>query len=467
MKLFNTLTNKKEEFKPLKEGEVSIYVCGPTVYNYVHIGNTRPMIVFDVLRRTFEYLGNKVTFVSNFTDVDDKIIKAAKQEGITEKELTDKYIKAYEDVRRGLNLEFPTYAPRVTETMDQIISFIQKLVDKGYAYVVDGDVYFRVSKVKEYGELSGIKIEDLVAGASERVEDKGVKEETTDFALWKKTDEGIQFDSPWSKGRPGWHTECVVMINDIFENGRIDIHGGGQDLKFPHHENEIAQSECCNDKIFAKYWMHNAFLNIDNRKMSKSLGNFRTVREISEQYDLQVLRFFMLNAHYRSPLNFSADLMEAAKNALERITDAAANLKDRKAAAQTEAATDAEKELLAQSQEFVKKFEEAMDDDFNTADALAAIFELVKFANTNVSEESSSEFAGVLLDTMVKLCDVLGLKAEKKEEILDKEIEDLIAERQEARKAKNFARADEIRDELLAKGIILKDTREGVKWKRA
>ena len=274
MKLFNTLTNKKEEFKPLKEGEVSIYVCGPTVYNYVHIGNTRPMIVFDVLRRTFEYLGNKVTFVSNFTDVDDKIIKAAKQEGITEKELTDKYIKAYEDVRRGLNLEFPTYAPRVTETMDQIISFIQKLVDKGYAYVVDGDVYFRVSKVKEYGELSGIKIEDLVAGASERVEDKGVKEETTDFALWKKTDEGIQFDSPWSKGRPGWHTECVVMINDIFENGRIDIHGGGQDLKFPHHENEIAQSRALNGHPIADTWMHNQMININNEKMSKSLGNF-------------------------------------------------------------------------------------------------------------------------------------------------------------------------------------------------
>ena len=297
MKLFNTLTNKKEEFKPLKEGEVSIYVCGPTVYNYVHIGNTRPMIVIDVLRRTFEYQGNKVTFVSNFTDVDDKIIKAAKQEGISEKELTDKYIKAYEDVRRDLNLEFPTYAPRVTETMDQIIAFIEKLVEKGYAYEVEGDVYFRVSKVKEYGELSGIKIEDLVAGASERVEDKGVKEESTDFALWKKTDEGIQFDSPWSKGRPGWHTECVVMINDIFENGRIDIHGGGQDLKFPHHENEIAQSEAANGKEFSRYWMHNGFLNIDNRKMSKSLGNFFTVREISEKYDLQVLRFFMLSAH--------------------------------------------------------------------------------------------------------------------------------------------------------------------------
>ena len=321
MKLFNTLTNKKEEFKPLKEGEVSIYVCGPTVYNYVHIGNTRPMIVFDVLRRTFEYLGNKVTFVSNFTDVDDKIIKAAKQEGITEKELTDKYIKAYEDVRRGLNLEFPTYAPRVTETMDQIISFIQKLVDKGYAYVVDGDVYFRVSKVKEYGELSGIKIEDLVAGASERVEDKGVKEETTDFALWKKTDEGIQFDSPWSKGRPGWHIECSVMSNRYLGE-TIDIHAGGQDLAFPHHENEIAQSEARSGKTFSNYWVHNGYININNEKMSKSKGNFFTVRDISKKYDLEIVRFFMLSAHYRNPVNFSDEMLNQAKAGLERLYNA-------------------------------------------------------------------------------------------------------------------------------------------------
>ena len=329
-------------------------------------------------------------------------------------------------------------------------------------------VYFRVKKFKEYGKLSHKNLDDLQSGfRSLQVSGEDQKEDPLDFVLWKPKKEGEpSWPSPWCDGRPGWHIECSVMAKKYLGD-EIDIHAGGEDLIFPHHENEIAQSECCNDKIFAKYWMHNAFLNIDNRKMSKSLGNFRTVREISEQYDLQVLRFFMLNAHYRSPLNFSADLMEAAKNALERITDAAANLKDRKAAAQTETATDAEKELLAQAQEFVKKFEEAMDDDFNTADALAAIFELVKFANTNVSEASSAEFAGTLLDTMVKLCDVLGLKAVKTEEILDKEIEDLIAERQEARKAKNFARADEIRDELLAKGIILKDTREGVKWKRA
>lgn len=465
MKLFNTLTNKKEEFKPLKEGEVSIYVCGPTVYNYVHIGNTRPMIVFDVLRRTFEYLGNKVTFVSNFTDVDDKIIKAAKQEGITEKQLTDKYIKAYEDVRRGLNLEFPTYAPRVTETMDQIISFIQKLVDKGYAYVVDGDVYFRVSKVKEYGELSGIKIEDLVAGASERVEDKGVKEETTDFALWKKTDEGIQFDSPWSKGRPGWHTECVVMINDIFENGRIDIHGGGQDLKFPHHENEIAQSEAANGKTFAKYWMHNGFLNINKEKMSKSLGNFLTVRDIAAKFDLSVLRFFMLGAQYRNPINFSDELMESAKNGLDRIKTCVSTL-DRLAENASGTLKDSEQNIVAEVNKRKKAFEDAMDDDFNTAFAVAAIFDLVKAANTYANEESSADILKFLADTIVTLCGVLGLDVEPKEELLDSDIEKLIEERIAARKNKDFARADEIRDELEVKGIILEDSRDGVHWKR-
>lgn len=288
MKVFNSLTNKKEEFKPIKEGEVSIYVCGPTVYNYVHIGNTRPMIVFDILRRTFEYLGYKVTFVSNFTDVDDKIIKAAKEEGITEKQLTDKYIQAYEDVRRGLNLLFPTYAPRVTETMQPIIDFIKSLVDDGFAYEVDGDVYFRVTKIHEYGMLSGIKIEDLIAGASERVEETDKKESSTDFALWKKTDEGIRFDSPWSKGRPGWHTECVVMINDIFDNGRIDIHGGGQDLKFPHHENEIAQSIACHHHPIANIWMHNQMININNQKMSKSLGNVLWAKDLLEELGCNV-----------------------------------------------------------------------------------------------------------------------------------------------------------------------------------
>ena len=468
MKIYNTLTRQKEEFVPVHPGKVGMYVCGPTVYNYIHIGNARPMIIFDTVRRYFEYKGYEVNYVSNFTDVDDKIIKKANEEGVTATEIAERYIKECKQDMEALNIKPATHQPRATEEIGGMIKMIQTLIKKGHAYEVDGTVYFKTRSFKDYGKLSKKNIDDLEAGHREiKVTGEEGKEDPLDFVLWKPKKEGeIAWDSPWGEGRPGWHIECSVMAKKYLGD-EIDIHAGGEDLIFPHHENEIAQSECCNDKIFAKYWMHNAFLNIDNRKMSKSLGNFRTVREISEQYDLQVLRFFMLNAHYRSPLNFSADLMEAAKNALERITDAAANLKDRKAAAQTDTATDAEKELLAQAQEFVKKFEEAMDDDFNTADALAAIFELVKFANTNVSEASSAEFAGALLDTMVKLCDVLGLKAVKTEEILDKEIEDLIAERQEARKAKNFARADEIRDELLAKGIILKDTREGVKWKRA
>ena len=468
MKVFNTLTKKKEEFVPLEEGKVRMYVCGPTVYNYIHIGNARPMIVFDTVRRYFEYKGYDVNYVSNFTDVDDKIIKKAIEEQVSAQEISQRYIAECKKDMAGMNVKPATKHPLATEEICGMVEMISELIEKGYAYEKNGTVYFSTRKFKDYGKLSHKNLDDLRSGGrSLLVSGEDEKEDPLDFVLWKPKKEGEPFwKSPWSDGRPGWHIECSVMAKKYLGD-EIDIHAGGEDLIFPHHENEIAQSECCNDKIFAKYWMHNAFLNIDNRKMSKSLGNFRTVREISEQYDLQVLRFFMLNAHYRSPLNFSADLMEAAKNALERITDATANLKDRKAAAQTEVATDAEKELLVQSQEFVKKFEEAMDDDFNTADALAAIFELVKFANTNVSETSSAEFAGALLDTMVKLCDVLGLKVEKKEEILDKEIEDLIAERQEARKAKNFARADEIRDELLAKGIILKDTREGVKWKRA
>ena len=468
MKVYNTLSKQKEEFVPLQEGKVSMYVCGPTVYNLIHIGNARPMIVFDTVRRYLEHKGYEVNYVSNFTDVDDKIIAKANEEGVTAKEISERYIAECKKDMAGMNVKPATTHPLATQEIDGMIDMISTLIEKGYAYNVNGTVYFRTRRFKEYGKLSHKNLDDLRSGnRSLLVTGEDQKEDPLDFVLWKPKKEGEpSWPSPWSDGRPGWHIECSVMAKKYLGE-EIDIHAGGEDLVFPHHENEIAQSECCNGKIFSRYWLHNAFLNIDNRKMSKSLGNFFTVREISEKYDLQVLRFFMLSAHYRSPLNFSADLMEAAKNALERITDAAANLKDRKAAAQTETATDAEKELLAQAQEFVKKFEEAMDDDFNTADALAAIFELVKFANTNVSEASSAEFAGALLDTMVKLCDVLGLKAVKTEEILDKEIEDLIAERQEARKAKNFARADEIRDELLAKGIILKDTREGVKWKRA
>ena len=468
IRIYNTLTRKKEDFVPLEEGKVRMYVCGPTVYNFIHIGNARPMIVFDTVRRYLEAKGYDVNFVSNFTDVDDKIIKKANEEGVSAEEISRRYIAECKKDMAGMNIKPATTHPLATQEIDGMIDMISTLIEKGYAYAVNGTVYYRTRKFAEYGKLSHKNIDELEGGKrSLLVSGKDEKEDPLDFVLWKPKKEGEPYwESPWGQGRPGWHIECSVMSKKYLGE-QIDIHGGGEDLIFPHHENEIAQSEACSGKEFSHYWMHNAFLNIDNRKMSKSLGNFFTVREISEKYDLQVLRFFMLNAHYRSPLNFSADLMEAAKNALERITDAAANLKDRKAAAQTETATDAEKELLAQAQEFVKKFEEAMDDDFNTADALAAIFELVKFANTNVSEVSSAEFAGALLDTMVKLCDVLGLKAVKTEEILDKEIEDLIAERQEARKAKNFARADEIRDELLAKGIILKDTREGVKWKRA
>jgi len=457
MKIFNTLTRRKEEFVPLEEGKVKMYVCGPTVYNLIHIGNARPMIIFDTVRRYMEYKGYEVNYVSNFTDVDDKIIKKAIEEGVSAEEVSTRYIKECKKDMADMNVKPATTAPQATQEIQGMIDMIQTLIDKGYAYpAADGTVYFRVKKFKEYGKLSHKNLDDLQSGfRSLKVSGEDQKEDPLDFVLWKPKKEGEpSWPSPWCDGRPGWHIECSVMSKKYLGE-EIDIHAGGEDLIFPHHENEIAQSECCNGKIFARYWMHNGFLNIDNRKMSKSLGNFRTVRQIGEQYDLQVLRFFMLNAHYRSPLNFSADLMEAGK------------LKDRKDNAAKESITEEELELLKEAEGFVTKFEDAMDDDFNTADALAAIFELVKFANTNVDENSSREFAGGLYEELFKLSDVLGLKIEKKEEILDKEIEDLIQERQAARKAKDFKRADEIRDELLKKGIILKDTREGVKWQRA
>ena len=468
MKLFNTMSRRKEEFVPLEEGKVRMYVCGPTVYNLIHIGNARPMIIFDTVRRYLEYKGYEVNYVSNFTDVDDKIIKKAIEEGVSAEEISQRYIAECKKDMAGMNVKPATTHPLATQEIDGMIDMIQTLIDKGYAYpVADGTVYFRVKKFKEYGKLSHKNLDDLQSGfRSLQVSGEDQKEDPLDFVLWKPKKEGEPFwKSPWCDGRPGWHIECSVMSKKYLGE-EIDIHAGGEDLVFPHHENEIAQSECCNGVPFAKYWMHNAFLNIDNRKMSKSLGNFRTVREIGEQYDLQVLRFFMLNAHYRSPLNFSADLMESSKNALERSTEAAARLRDRQAAATVQEATEDEKKLMQEETAFVTKFEESMDDDFNTADALAAVFELVKFANTNVQEGSSKEFAGHTLEVMTKLCDVLGLTLEKKEEILDEEIENLIAERQAARKAKDFARADEIRGLLLDKGIELKDTREGVKWKR-
>ena len=468
MKIFNTLTRKKEEFIPLEEGKVKMYVCGPTVYNFIHIGNARPMIVFDTVRRYFEYKGYDVNYVSNFTDVDDKIIKKAIEEGTTAQEISQRYIAECKKDMEGMNIKPATKNPLATEEICGMVDMIQNLIDKGFAYEKNGTVYFRVRQFKDYGKLSHKNLDDLRSGErSLLVTGEDEKEDPLDFVLWKPKKEGEPaWESPWSEGRPGWHIECSEMSKKYLGE-QIDIHAGGEDLVFPHHENEIAQSEAANGKEFARYWMHNAFLNIDNRKMSKSLGNFRTVREISEQYDLQVLRFFMLSAHYRSPLNFSADLMEASKNGLERIVNAADNLKYLISAATAQEMTAEEKEAFAKTDEFVKGFEAAMEDDFNTADAVAAVFELVKYINTNVSAQNSKECLQSYLDLLVKLCDVLGLIVDKKEELLDEEIEKLIEERQAARKAKNFARADEIRDELLSKGIILKDTREGVQWKKA
>ena len=468
MRLYNTMSKRKEEFVPVEEGKVRMYVCGPTVYNLIHIGNARPMIVFDTVRRYFEYKGYDVNYVSNFTDVDDKIIKKAIEEGVPAEEISQRYIEECKKDMDGMNIEPATTNPLATQEIDGMIDMISTLIEKGYAYEKNGTVYFRTRQFKDYGKLSHKNLDDLRSGnRALLVSGEDEKEDPLDFVLWKPKKEGEPaWESPWSDGRPGWHIECSVMSKKYLGE-QIDIHAGGEDLVFPHHENEIAQSEACNGKEFAKYWMHNAFLNIDNHKMSKSLGNFRTVREISEQYDLQILRFFMLSAHYRSPLNFSAELMEASKNGLERIQNAADNLCYMMEQAKEESMTDAEKDNLAKTKEFVTAFETAMEDDFNTADAIAAIFDLVKYANTTATTEGSKEYAKALYDLLVKLTDVLGLIVDKKEEILDDEIEALIAERQAARKEKNFARADEIRDELAAKGIVLLDTREGVKWKKA
>ena len=468
MKVFNTLTKKKEEFVPLEEGKVRMYVCGPTVYNYIHIGNARPMIVFDTVRRYFEYKGYDVNYVSNFTDVDDKIIKKAIEEQVSAQEISQRYIAECKKDMAGMNVKPATKHPLATEEICGMVEMISELIEKGYAYEKNGTVYFSTRKFKDYGKLSHKNLDDLRSGGrSLLVSGEDEKEDPLDFVLWKPKKEGEPFwKSPWSDGRPGWHIECSVMSRKYLGE-QIDIHAGGEDLIFPHHENEIAQSEAANGKEFARYWMHNAFLNIDNRKMSKSLGNFRTVREISEQYHLQVLRFFMLSAHYRSPLNFSAELMEASKNGLERILNATDNLKHLIASVATEEMSAEEKEAFSKTDAYVEEFEKAMDDDFNTADAIAAIFELVKYANTTATAESSKEYLRGLLDRIVKLGDVLGLILDKKEELLDADIEKLIEERQAARKAKDFARADAIRDELLEKGIILKDTREGVQWKKA
>ena len=468
MKVYNTLSMRKETFVPVEEGKVKMYVCGPTVYNFIHIGNARPMIVFDTVRRYFEYKGYDVNYVSNFTDVDDKIIKKAIEEGTTADEVSKRFIEECKKDMAGMNVKPATKHPLATEEIDGMIEMIQNLIEKGYAYEKNGTVYFRTRKFDYYGKLSHKNLDDLQSGGrSLLVTGEDEKEDPLDFVLWKPKKEGEPaWVSPWCDGRPGWHIECSVMSKKYLGE-QIDIHAGGEDLVFPHHENEIAQSEAANGKEFSKYWMHNAFLNIDNKKMSKSLGNFRTVREISEQYDLQVLRFFMLSAHYRSPLNFSADLMEASKNGLERIVTAVANLKHLAGATTVEAMTAEETELFAKTEEYVKAFENAMEDDFNTADAVSSVFELVKFANTTASGASSKAYLDGLRTVIVKLSDVLGLIVEKEEELLAEDIEALIAERQAARKERNFQRADEIRNELLEKGIILEDTREGVKWKRA
>lgn len=463
MKILNTLTRRKEEFVPINEGKVGIYVCGPTVYDYIHIGNARPMIVFDTLRRYLEYKGYDVNYVSNFTDVDDKIIKRANEEGVDASVISERYIAEVKKDMAALNVREATTHPKATEEIPDMIEMVKTLIEKGYAYEVNGTVYFRTRKFKDYGKLSKKNIDDLRSGNRDLlVSGVDEKEDPLDFVLWKPKKEGEpSWPSPWGDGRPGWHLECSVMskkyIGDV-----IDIHAGGEDLVFPHHENEIAQSEAANGTEFARYWMHNGFLKINNEKMSKSLGNFFTVREIAEKYPLQVIRFFMLSAHYRSPLNFSADLVEASKNGLERILTAVDRLKS---ISGTEGEVD--KAVADEMDAFVKKYEAAMDDDLNTADAISVIFELVKYANVNVTEESTKATVEFVLNTVTKLCDILGIITEKKKEILDSDIEALIEERQAARKAKNFARADEIRDQLSDMGIILEDTREGVKWKRA
>ena len=469
MKIFNTLSRRKEKFVPIEPGKVKMYVCGPTVYNFIHIGNARPMIVFDTVRRYFEYKGYEVNYVSNFTDVDDKIIRKAIEEGVDAETISKRYIAECKKDMEMMNVKPATKNPQATQEIGGMIEMINTLIEKGHAYVAaDGTVYFRTKSFKEYGKLSHKNLDDLQSGFREiKVTGEEGKEDPTDFVLWKPKKEGEPFwESPWCQGRPGWHIECSEMSKKYLGES-IDIHAGGEDLIFPHHENEIAQSECANGKTFANYWMHNAFLNIDNRKMSKSLGNFFTVREISEKYDLQVLRLFMLSAQYRSPLNFSADLMEASKNSLERIRTAAEHQADCLKAAKEGEMTAEEKQNQAAVEELVQKFETAMDDDFNTADAISAIFEIVRLSNSTISEASTKAYVSYVKETMDKLCDVLGIITEKKEEILDSEVEDLIAKRQQARKDKNFALADEIRGQLLDMGIILEDTREGVKWKRA
>ncbi len=460
MRIFNTMTRQKEEFIPNNPDEVKIYACGPTVYNYIHIGNARPLCVFDVLRRYLEYKGYNVKFVQNFTDVDDKIIKRANEEGITFEEVSKKYIEEFWTDANGLNFKKASVHPKATENIDEIINIIKTLEEKGYAYAVDGDVYFRTLKFKEYGKLSHQPIEDLQSGARIAIGEK--KENPLDFALWKAAKEGEPYwDSPWGKGRPGWHIECSAM-NKRFLGDTIDIHCGGQDLIFPHHENEIAQSECANGCTFAKYWMHNGYINVDNVKMSKSLGNFKTVREIANVYGYEVIRYFLISSHYRSPINYSLEIIEQCKSALERLYTcresldfALKNAKD----------IPDDEELIKKLNSHREQFITAMDDDLNTADGVAAVFELVKDINTSIlDKEVSKNVCQTAAAVFDELCDVLGILYNRKNNDVDSDIEALIEERQQARANKDWATADRIRDELKAQGIILKDTPQGVTW---
>lgn len=465
MKLFNSLTRTKEEFQPIEPGQVKMYSCGPTVYNFFHIGNARPFIVFDVLRRYMEYRGYAVNFVQNFTDIDDKVIKRANEEGTTYKDVAEKYIEEYFVDAKGLGIHPATVHPRATENIDAIIEIVKTLVDKGYAYESEGDVYFRALKFEGYGKLSKQPIEDLVAGARISVGEK--KEEATDFALWKAAKPGEPYwESPWGKGRPGWHIECSAMANRYLGK-TIDIHSGGVDLTFPHHENEIAQSEAANGCKFANFWLHNAFLNIDNKKMSKSLGNFFTVRDAAKVYGYEAIRFFMLSAHYRSPINYSEESLMQAKAAIERLRNAESNMEFMAENGDSAPLSEEQKSILSGFDKYREKFNTAMDDDINTADAIAAIFELVRDINTALSDNATAIFAKECLNRMRELCDVLGIVPKIEEASLDAEIEEMIEKRQAARKEKNFAEADRIRDELGKMGIVLEDTPQGVKWHRA
>jgi len=466
MKIYNTLTRKKEEFIPINENEVRMYSCGPTVYNYFHIGNARPFIIFDTVRRYLEYRGYKVNFVQNFTDIDDKMIKRANEENITVKELADRFISEYFTDAKGLGIDKATIHPKATENIDAIIELIKKLEDNGFAYSVNGDVYFSTRKFKEYGKLSHQSLDDLEIGSRIDVDDR--KQDPMDFAIWKAQKPGEPaWDSPWGKGRPGWHIECSAMANKYLGE-TIDIHSGGQDLVFPHHENEIAQSEAANGKPFARYWMHNGFINVNNEKMSKSAGNFFTVRDIAEKFDYEVIRFFMLSAHYRSPINFSADLLEQAQNGLERIYNCLDNLLYLGEHAQAKELTYEEKALQSRLLEIKGKFIEGMEDDLNTADAIAAIFDMVKEVNSNItaSSNSSKEIIEFSHSLIKELGGILGIGQKQKENDLDSEIEELINQRQQARKEKNWKLSDEIRDKLKGMGIVLEDTPQGVKWKR-